>query len=186
LAASRCGDVAFIISVSGPGITPEADSAYQVEHWMKAAGYSKADVNEARSLYLLNSRYKRTGSHWNELEAARKAAQNKPWYNACPILGESAADTRSRQTWIYDPVPALHKVHCPVLSVYGELDPLVPAKESAEIWKTALREAGNHDVVIKIFPHAVHNINDTRTGLPVPGSLTLERDWLLKHVAVNN
>src|SRR5439155_1899046 len=38
LAASRCADVAFIINMSGPGITPEATSAYQVEHWMKAAG----------------------------------------------------------------------------------------------------------------------------------------------------
>lgn len=185
LAASHCGDVAFIISVSGPGVTPEAQTAYCVEHWMKAAGYSKADVNEARSLYLLNSRYKRTGSDWNELEAARKAAQGKPWYHTNPALDEPAVHTRSLLTWIYDPVPALHKVHCPVLSVYGELDPLVPAKESAAIWKAALRDAGNHDVVIKIFPHAVHALQDTRTGLQVPGLWSLQRDWLLKHVTVD-
>jgi pimeloyl-ACP methyl ester carboxylesterase len=186
LAASRCADVAFIISVSGPGITPEAQMAYCVEHWMKAAGYSKADVNEAGSLYLLNCRYQRTGSDWNKVEAARKAAQNKPWYNACPMLDASAVDKLSLLTWTYDPVPTLHKVHCPVLSVYGELDPLVPAKESADIWETALREAGNHDVVIKIFPIAVHAMQDTRTGLQVPGFWILQREWLLKHVTVNN
>ena len=185
LAASRCTDVAFIISVAGPGITPEANSAYQVEHWVKAAGYSKADVSEAGSLYLLNSRYQRTGSDRNELEAARKAAQNKPWYNVCPMLNSPAVDTLSRLTWTYDPIPTLRKVHCPVLSVYGELDQLVPAQESADIWKTALREAGNRDVVIKIFPDAVHTITDVRTGLQVPGFWTLQRDWLLKRVTVD-
>ena len=185
LAASRRADVAFIISVSGPGITPEANSGYQVEHWVEAAGYSKADVSEAGSLYLLSSRYKRTGSDRNELEAARKAAQNKPWYDTCPMLNSPAVDTLSQRTWTYDPVPTLHKVHCPVLSVYGELDQLVPAQESADIWKTALKEAGNRDVVIKIFPDAVHTITDVRTGLQVPGFWTLQRDWLLKHVTVD-
>jgi pimeloyl-ACP methyl ester carboxylesterase len=188
LAASRCADVAFIISVSGPGITPEAQGAYCVEHWMKAAGYSEADVNEAGSLFLLTIRCRRTDSGWNELKAERKADQNKPWYDACPYLDRDA--TGASKFWQlignYDPVPALHKVHCPVLAIFGELDPAVPAQKSADIWKTALTEAGNHDVVIKIFPHADHAINDTRTWTTLPGFFTLQREWLLKHVTVNN
>ena len=93
-------------------------------------------------------------------------------------------------TWLRpktnDPVPALHKVHCPVLAMFGESDPLVPARQSAEIWKTALREAGNHDVVVNIFPHAGHAMGDPRTGAPVPGFIARQRDWLLKHVTVGN
>jgi len=77
-------------------------------------------------------------------------------------------------------------VHCPVLAIFGELDPLVPVPKSAEIWKTALREAGNHDVVVKIFPHAGHTLADPRTGAPVPGFVALQRDWLLKRVTVND
>ena len=188
LAASRYADVAFVISVSAPGITPEAVSAYQVEHWMKAAGYSKADVNEARSLYLLNSRYERTGTDRNEVEAARKADQNKPWYNANPYLvnGATGIDKQWQLIWNYDPVPALHKVHCPVLAVFGKLDPWVPAQKSADIWKAELTEAGNHDVVIKMFPHANHEMLDSRTFAFLPGFFTLQRDWLLKHVTINN
>jgi alpha-beta hydrolase superfamily lysophospholipase len=187
LAASCCADVAFIISVSGPGITPEAQTLFCVEHWMKAAGYSKADVNEARSLYLLTSHCQRTDSGWDELEAARKAAQNKRWYNANPFFRSTpAADKLWQLIWNYDPVPALRKVHCPVLAIFGESDPAVPAQKSADIWKTALKEAGNHDVVIKVFPHADHEIADPRTYAPLPGFYTLLRDWLLKHVTVNN
>jgi len=188
LAASRCEDVAFIIDVSGSGITPEANSTYQVEHWMKAAGYSKADINDARSLYLLTSRSLRTNSDWNEVEAARKAAQNKSWYKAIPYMyrGARNTDTLSQLTWNYDPVPALRNVHCPVLAIYGELDPWVPARKSADIWKTSLAKAGNHDVVIKIFPHANHEMLDPRTYALLPGFFTLQRDWLLKHLTVNH
>jgi pimeloyl-ACP methyl ester carboxylesterase len=188
LAASRCADVAFIINISGPGKSPEATSAYQVEHWMKAAGYSKADVAEARSLFLVESRYERTGSNWNEVVSARKADQNKPWYNLNLLLLNDVSGVNKKWAMIadYDPLPALHKVHCPVLAIFGESDPLVPARESAEIWKSALREADNHDVVIKVFPHACHAMADPRTGAPVPGIIALQHDWLLKHVQVKN
>jgi uncharacterized protein len=188
LAASRCADVAYIISVSGPGITPEAQGAYCVEHWMKAAGYSEADVNEAGSLFLLTIRCRRTDSGWNELNAERKADQNKPWFDACPYLDRDAPGASKFWQLIgnYDPVPALRTVHCPVLAIFGELDPWVPAQKSADILKTALAEADNYDVVIKIFPHADHGIADTRTWTILPGFFALQRDWLLKHITVNN
>lgn len=191
LAASRSRDVAFIISVSGPGVTPETAGAYAVESWMKARGYSRADVNEAHWLFFLNSRYMRTGGGSEELEAARKADHNEPWYNAFldsflnPYLN-SCHPAQWQLISDYDPVPALSNVHCPVLAVEGALDSHLPPAKSADIWKAALAKAGNHDVVIKIFPNAEHGVDDPRTNLPLPGLLTLQRDWLLKHVTVND
>ncbi|HEY2083778.1 MAG TPA: alpha/beta hydrolase, partial [Verrucomicrobiae bacterium] len=188
LAASRSKDVTFIISVSGPGITPEEQGAYCVQQWMKAAGYAKADVNEARSLYLLNSRYQRSGRNTNEVEAAHKADRNKSWYNACPYLGNdfSGVSKQWQLIWNYDPIPALRTVHCPVLAIFGGSDPFVPAQKSADIWKTALAEAGNHDATIEIFPHANHGIADVRTWSGVPDFFALQRDWLLQHVTVGS
>ena len=187
LAASRSTNVAFIIGVSGPGITPEAQGAFMVEHRMKAAGVSESDLREALSLYRLNSRCARTDSGWDEFEAACKAAQNKPWYND-DVHPYGAGDPELKQwqlIWDYDPVPVLRKVRCPVLSIFGEVDPLVPAQKSADIWKTALTEAGNQDVTIRIFPNADHGITEARNGIQPPDFFTLQRDWLLKRVAVN-
>jgi dienelactone hydrolase len=188
LAASQSKEVAFIISVSGPGITPEEQGAYCVEQWMKAAGYAKAEVNKARLLYLLNSRCQRSGSNTNEVEAAHKADRNKSWYNTCPYLGNdfSGVSKQWQLIWNYDPIPALHTVHCPVLAIFGGSDPFVPAQKSADIWKTALAEAGNHDVTIKIFPHADHGIAEVRTWSTVPDFFALQRDWLLQHVTVGS
>ena len=128
LAASRSTDVAFIISVSGPGITPEAQDAFVIEHRMKAAGFSDADFSEAISLYQLDSHCAQTGSGWDEFEAARRVVQNKPWYNNDVHPHAPSDEQQWRLIWNYDPVPALHKVHCPVLAMFGEADPLVPAR----------------------------------------------------------
>jgi pimeloyl-ACP methyl ester carboxylesterase len=187
LAASHSADVAFIINVSGPGITPEAQGAYCVEHWMEAEGYSRADCDEARSLYLLAARCQRTGNGWDEVEAERKADQNRSWYIACPYLNNDAHGANKFWQLIgdYDPIPALRKVHCPVLAIFGESDPFVAACESADIWKRELAKGGNHDALVKIFPHANHGINDTRTWAPQTGFFALQRDWLLKHVTVD-
>lgn len=188
LAASRSPDVSFIINVSGPGITPEEQGAFMIEHRMKTGGVSDADLREALSIYRLGSRCAQTESGWDEFKAACHAAQNKPWYHDdVHPFGPGDHDhgpTLWQLIWNYDPVPILRKVYCPVLAIFGAMDPLVPPQKSADLWKSALTDAGNQDVTVKIFPHADHGIADTRTGNPLPDYFTLQRDWLLKHVSV--
>jgi hypothetical protein len=188
LAASRSTNVAFIISVSGPGITPEAQGAFTVEHRMRASGFPESDLRDALSLYNWNSRCARTDSGWDKFEAACNAAKDKPWFND-DIVAYGRRDQALKQwqlIWDYDPVPVLHKVHCPVLSIFGEVDPLVPAQKSAEIWKSALSDAGNKNVTIKVFPHADHGIADPRTGIQLPKYFTLQRDWLAQHLTIRS
>jgi uncharacterized protein len=185
LAAARSTNVAFIISVSGPGITPEAQDAFVIEHRMKGTGFSDADLGEALSLYHLDSHCAQTGTGWDEFEATRRAVQNRSWYND-DVHPHGPGDQQQWQLiWNYDPVLTLRNIHCPVLSIFGELDPLVPVQKSADVWKTALMEAGNQDVTVKIFPHADHGISDTRDGLPLSDYFIQQRDWLSKHVTVN-
>src|SRR5262249_14421298 len=46
LAASRSADVAFIISLSGAGVTPEEQGAYMVEHRVRAEKFTDAEVTQ--------------------------------------------------------------------------------------------------------------------------------------------
>jgi pimeloyl-ACP methyl ester carboxylesterase len=71
-------------------------------------------------------------------------------------------------------------VRCPVLAIFGEADPLVPAAASARIWQETLSQAGNNDVTIKIFPDADHVISERRTGVQPAEFFLLQRDWILK------
>jgi len=92
----------------------------------------------------------------------------------------------------YDPVPALKKVRCPVLLLFGELDLQVPAEMNKKAMVSALKEGGNKDFKAKIFPKANHLFQEAKTGSPseyaklpeefVPGFLDFMTAWILEHV----
>lgn len=60
--------------------------------------------------------------------------------------------------------PLLERIRCPVLAVFGERNTLVDGKESAQVYATALRKAGNADVTVKMFPDADHALFLSQAG----------------------
>src|SRR5207244_5708451 len=92
----------------------------------------------------------------------------------------------------YDPAPALAKVRCPVLALFGEKDLQVPAEMNRDAMLKALTRGGTGDVTVKIFPRANHLYLASDTGNPaeyptqkkefVPGFLEFTTDWLTRRV----
>ncbi len=195
LAASRSPDVAFIMSQSGPGVTPEEQELYRNESFLRADGFSEEDIGKAMALVRQRYQWSRGGEGWETLSIADRAARKELWY---PYIG--ALGNRENPFWRfwelirdYDPLPALEKVRCPVLAVFGQRDTFVPVEKSALTWERSLKRAGNTDVTIKILPDADHSLIEVKSGglkeLPrlrrfVPNAFALQKDWLLKHVGV--
>ena len=194
LAAARSADVAFIISQSGPGVTPLETERYRVEHWLRADGFAEADVQAA--LRLQGARYEaaRTGEGWDAVAVLNGQARRERWY---PYVGDtSGPDDPFWAFWRlirdFDPAPVLRNVRCPVLAVYGEKDTYLPVAKSAAVWREMLDRAGNRDVTVKVFPDADHSLLSAKTGglreSPrlkqfAPGVLPLLRDWVLAKTA---
>lgn len=194
LAASQATNVAFIISQSGPGVTPEEQELYRSESWMRADGYSRADIDQAMAIVRQRYAWSRTGEGLEALEAAERTARKQPWY---PYIG--AFGGKENPFWHfwklirdYDPVPALEKVRCPVLATFGGRDTFVPVAKSVANWEAGLKKAGNKDVTIKVFPAGDHSLVEAKTGglkeIPhirrfVPGYWELQRDWVLQRVS---
>jgi fermentation-respiration switch protein FrsA (DUF1100 family) len=97
----------------------------------------------------------------------------------------------ARNVLDYDPMPALERLRCPVLAVYGELDTIVPVGFHRGRMEKALQRAGNTDVTVTTFPKANHNFFSAITGGPgevprlrgfVPGYFDSRVDWLLARV----
>jgi uncharacterized protein len=182
LAASRSTNLAFVICLSGSGVTPEDQAIYSIEHRLQMGKFSDADKQEALALFRQNSLCAQTGTNWDEFETAVKMAHEKPWYGRDLSPRDRKNQEQWRLIWNYDPVPALQKVTCPVLALYGELDTQVPAKKAADVWQAALKKGGDRDVTIKILPGAVTGLVDARLGVPGPAFYTLQRDFVLEHV----
>lgn len=196
LAASRSPDVAFIINESGPGMTPEEQMQFTVRTKLQAAGFDATAMLTASNLVRKNFDCVRTGSGWIELAQANGRARREPWFTHMSSLEMRRDDPPFwKLNAGFDPVPALRQVRCPVLALYGARDTLVPAKPSADIWRAALKEAGNKDVTVKIFSTGDHGLRETTGGtlkdLPksrgfVPGYFETQKEWVLRRVAAEH
>jgi pimeloyl-ACP methyl ester carboxylesterase len=178
-AAAQTSDLAFAITNSGPGISPEAQDLYGVEHTMRADGKAPEDIERAiafeRALHaaaargddyanvsraLLQPARKQTWSEYHKLEDA------EDWELMCRFMVEP-----------YEPAEALARVRCSFLAIFGEMDPLLPAHQSAVICGEALRKAGNPDAMIVMFPRANHRILVDDSSEFASGYLDLLADW---------
>ena len=91
----------------------------------------------------------------------------------------------------YDPVPALKKVGCPVLSLIGEKDLQVLVDQNHEVIENALKESGNPDYRCVVLEGLNHLFQTCETGSPMeyqsieetfsPKALKEITDWVLKH-----
>jgi dipeptidyl aminopeptidase/acylaminoacyl peptidase len=179
LLASRMPDLLFAIANSGPSIDVVRQDAYGCEHSMRAAGRSEEHIRQALTFYDSVHAAALRGDDFATVDARLLGpARRQPWYGYLEIDDERMWNflrrTISEQ---YEPLEALAKVRCPFLAVYGALDPLLPAWQSAEESGRALHEAGNPDATIVVFPRGDHRIQDAHTGEFAIGYLDLTAGW---------
>ena len=185
LAASVSGDVAFVVTVSGPGVSPAEQVVYDVETRMRADGRPEEEV--ARGVAYVNAlvgAVRRKESYEAVEASVLREARGEPWYGYFPVPDARLWGFFLRSDPDYDPAHALERVACPVLAVFGELDVLVPAPKSAGIFEGALRRGGNPHFTVRVFPGANHGIGtedyiDGPEDL-APGYLELMTDWILR------
>jgi pimeloyl-ACP methyl ester carboxylesterase len=185
LVASRRRDLAFAIANSGPGISLREQDLYGVEHTMRADGKSVDHVEHAVAFVrALHAAALRHDDFATVSSALLQPALNEPW-SGYHILADAADWGLMCRFAVerYEPAEALAQIRCPFLAVFGERDPLLPAHESAVICGKALREAGNPDATIVIFPQGNHRILLAESGEFVPGYLDLLADWAAQRVA---
>jgi len=114
------------------------------------------------------------------LDGARGAS----WYGYLSI--DAAEDWGGMSRFVterYEPSEALAMARCPFLAIFGALDVLVPAWESAAIYSRALREAGNQDGTIVVFPQGNHRIQIDRGRAFATGYLDMLGDWVARRAS---
>jgi pimeloyl-ACP methyl ester carboxylesterase len=207
IAAATSQEVAFIISVSGSGVSVAEQQVHSVEAQSRAADFAKDDVRKAvlfarllvdwqlsQPLYrdenigearrlgqgpwdafaalVYAARPVPAGVSLSRGIAALRSIRGKSWarflyldtvvlpaLEAIPPGQAETARAAAEQSLLVDPKRFLTLVRCPVLAFFGELDTIVPAERSAELYRQYLRQAGNDETEIVVLPGADHSLN---------------------------
>ena len=118
LAASQSKDIAFVIAVSGPGVSPGEQMIFYYGNLLRERGFSDGEVTEAgemrRQLWHLFS----TGDGYDAAGRALDHARSRPWFAA---VNEQSDGMLSRPTKALLNDPALRSRQW--VPVRGELRP---------------------------------------------------------------
>ena len=178
--AARNKDINFIVMLAGTGIRGDELLLLQEALIAKASGSSDADIKKSQTInraafeIVLKS---------TSIETLKKDLQRyfKEVINNIPtsekpkdMNEEDFIDLQVKQLatpWMqyfikYNPAAALEKVKCAVLTINGEKDLQVPAKENLTAIEKALIKAGNRKYTIKTFPNLNHLFQECKTGSP--------------------
>ncbi|MEO8085381.1 MAG: alpha/beta fold hydrolase [Bacteroidota bacterium] len=167
LAASRSDDIVFIIAGSAPGITPDEQNDFDVEHQLISR-----KVSEDSIAYVLNFRkdlrnyqYNNSGDK-NELDGRLSEIRSKSWYENTllpdSVMGPVSAGVKDWLT--FNPLPIWKKIKIPKLLIWGELDDAVPAAKSKELIEGVFKESGNKNYLLKVYKNASHGIELINDG----------------------
>ena len=82
-------------------------------------------------------------------------------------------------------MPALAKVRCPVLGLWGQLDTYTDAERAQENMRTVLTHSENRNFTLKIFPNADHPLMEMPSRARMaPGVFETLSAWIRQRVRV--
>jgi dienelactone hydrolase len=172
LAASRSEDVAFIVPISGGAVMPAEQELWRQRQNLQYMGVPERFIEVERRVAAM-------AYEW----------QRRNQVGSMPIPNPFADDNLNM---FHDAVAVLRNVRQPVLAILGGMDTLTPPRESAAIWADTLRQRGDRDYSVRLFPRGNHGLNEGgKTGSPleilpeqrrVPGYFDTIVKWIHHHV----
>lgn len=197
------GNIAFIVMLAGPGLPGDEILRLQGGLMARAGGMSEPLIE--KMLHVNSALYETAiNAPEEEVENALKETISdlKTSFDASTIAALGLTAEREPQIiqqlsspWFryfltYDPQPVLEQLQIPVLSVIGEKDLQVPAKENTEAIAMALKTAKNKNFSAKTLPDLNHLFQTANTGAVTeyaqieetfaPAALVIISDWILE------
>lgn len=169
-AAAQSQDIAFMILISGGGVTPRESELFSWGKTFDEFGLSAAQQEQAFD--LLHSYYQYLASGENRPELAARlddlaGLQDSPLAELAKHLQKIFPSVENQPNWrwvaSYDPASDLEKVHCPLLLMFGDQDTQHPTQAAIKAWRAALQRAGNDKLTLMIFPGAGHGIRMSKS-----------------------
>jgi uncharacterized protein len=183
LVAATTPNVAFIITVSAPGISVAEQILYSYAERLRAGGLPDEWVVDFAEFLRAALDAARAGMSYEDVEASLvNRYRSRPWLPAiAPELTPSAWEqllAGEAPDLDFHLEPILERVECPVLAVFGANDDLLPVDASVALFEEGLARAGNSDVTVIVFADADHFLRVQDPPGYAPGYLETLSDWV--------
>jgi len=174
LVASKSDQVEFVVSISGPGVSPLEQNIYDKTNQCAASGATAAQVAMFERTIRLVWTYLVTGEDQAEAKALWDLVVDEEWfqraYQGPPMMDRDRVLQDPRMTQYvahsgYDPVPVLEILEVPMLAVFGERDTIVPVEASMEAMRQAFATGGGGRLTIVVVPGGDHGLRVGGAGL---------------------
>jgi pimeloyl-ACP methyl ester carboxylesterase len=165
--------VAFVVTNSGPGVSMARQERYATEAHMTAAGAPPDAVAGALETQDALMALVRGGADFETVQAAAGDDGHGP---------SDDAEIELVRRWLdHDPRPALEKLTCPLLAIFGGNDLVTPVEESIAVFRAAY--AGRPgDLDIETLPAADHRLQSGDPATLHPAYAAALGDWIVRRV----
>lgn len=200
--AARNKDVAFVVSLAGPGVKGDSLMLRQAELIGKSQGAT--DLAWSMQKPILRNRYALLTTHKSPEVLRQELYEDVVRTIPAESLKEAGIkkqvedgiNTMTSPWYLhfmrYDPTADLQKIHCPVLALNGERDVQVDADMNLIAIESNIKKNGNQQVTIKKYPDLNHLFQHCKSGTLSeygqleetisPEVLQDMGDWILKVV----
>ena len=170
-AASRGEGVSFVVTSSGPGVTPGEQERYAIRAYMTKAGVPEVELGEVERYFDHLVSMMRAAVPFDDVRVRIEVEGFPPAFErlSLPFLPESEAEWNHMAALVdYDPRPALERIDVPVLAIFGGEDPIVPVEESVAAYRGAVR---SNLLSVEVFPGGDHRLHRGDPPVLVEGYL---------------
>ena len=123
LLAATQGDPDFVVSLSGPGVTPAVQDRDRIERELRSRGVDHDAIVEALAWIDERTRRLLAGEAVEDVLADQHRLADRSWYaGTTEYFDELPALSFLSRLLDFDPVPVLQRVSCPVLALFGAAD----------------------------------------------------------------
>jgi pimeloyl-ACP methyl ester carboxylesterase len=203
--AAEYKDIAFIVSLAGPGVDGKTILLEQSDYISRLSGVSESIRKDNRivmdkvyDLMTTNKTHQSWGDEVIAFTSTYYSSKQRGQYSEEDIERAKrnllASIPESSYAWMKyfvmsDPAPYFASISCPVLALNGRKDCQVLAEQNINAIKSGLQSAGNKQVTTMILPGLNHLFQTSQTGLPSeyniieetfsPNALELISGWVL-------
>ena len=176
LAASQSNSIDFVISNSGPAISPAEQDKFGLRSTNQQNGLAEADIQQALELHEQLVDGAKNELPFDQVSNLIKSRTNLAWESYFSFDADSW--DFFKKVFNYDPIPAMRGTQCPSLVLLGGKDLLVPAQHCYPIFQANLIQS---DHQLHLFPDANHRMKVGEDKRVDPEYFNVIRSWLIEH-----